>query len=90
MCLTSRLEAPGVTQALQGGQPETATTAAWPKVRLAGLRASLSWRARVSANEPWPMPNTSSPAANPVHRRRRHDRAGHVQSGHQVLGGAQA
>ena len=72
--------------------PETAMAAAWLKVRLAGLRASLSWRARAySANEPWPMPNTSSPTANPVASApAAHDRAGHVQAGNRVPGGAQA
>ena len=90
--MLSWLEAPGITQALQGGQPGNRDDCGLAEVRLAGLRASLSWRARAySANEPWPMPNTSSPTANPVTSAPAATTVpGHVQSGHRVLGGAQA
>ena len=48
-------------------RPETGIAAACSKVRPAGLWASLSSRAAVNcANEPRPMPNTSSPGAKRV------------------------
>ena len=67
------LDPADVGQRLQRGEPaETGTTAACSKVRLAGLRASLSSRATAySANEPGAIPNTSSPDREPGHRRRR-------------------
>lgn len=46
---------------------DTGTTAACSKVVFTGLRASLSSRATAySANEPGPIPNTSSPGVNLV------------------------
>src|SRR5260370_32371104 len=43
------------------------TAAAWSKKRVAGLGASLPVRARAySADEPLPIPNTSSPGLTPV------------------------
>src|SRR5215212_9192253 len=46
----------------RAGKPEMAITAACSKVRFSGLGASLSSRAHAySAQEPLPMPNTSSP-----------------------------
>jgi hypothetical protein len=52
---------------LMAASPETATVAACSKLSLAGLRTSFSSRAATySANEPRPMPNTSSPTWNLV------------------------
>src|SRR5215472_6969530 len=54
-------------RACRAVKPEMGTAAACSKVRLAGLATSLPGRAHTyPANDPPPIPNTSSPRWNPV------------------------
>jgi hypothetical protein len=88
----SWLEAPGVTQALQGGQPgdrddrglaEGEAGRFAGELVLAGARV-LGERTLADAEHLLADREPGDIGAG------RHDRAGHVQAGHRVLGGAQA